>query len=398
MFSVNIKANDCSIHIFLTLFYCFIFLLIYVNTNEFNLSFSIVTTIQIIAFMNISGLVPLSDDRIYRDKWGYVLLDLLGRSVFEFLAFATVTIVWFRTVVESNATTNVSNYYHNTNNERNNNGDESNNHLSSLLRLLTLNNLSTVTRWIVSFMVVILVSLGGIVTIIVLIDSPDDEDILQLKQRSVMFQIQILIEALSWLVHAMFVIFCMYLTTESILQKMSTFGQQFCSRKKFSLLSKVLIPMSVCAVCYLGRSIWLLTTLIFLKSSLPYEWTGRLHILWWIGFVWIPTLVMFTMALYSLRIRDQHTTATTIRGNNNNLLFQDNYDLMDPLLITASSSGRQQTLATHIPPPVEAFLAFRKFNDIITNKSNRTTAPTFDSPTLANNIQVEEGTNEDQSE
>jgi hypothetical protein len=51
-----------------------------------SLSIRVATSCEALACANLSGIYPLSGNRVFAEKLGYILLDVAGRSVLELLA------------------------------------------------------------------------------------------------------------------------------------------------------------------------------------------------------------------------------------------------------------------------------------------------------------------------
>jgi hypothetical protein len=247
-------------------------------------------SLECVAYADVARILPLSNDQAYATKLGYVLLEVIGRA-FEFLAFSIVTILWYDTARSTTA--------------------EERTVLDSLPRVLLATGmiLSMASAW-------------------------EAIDILTTsKDASWVFRLHIFVEGLSWGIHAIAAAICTCMTATRIL-RLSTLPQSDIWTRR-AVLSKSLAPMIVCAICYAIRSAWLLG--LFARMPKASNLANRYGLAWWIGFVWIPTLVPSTMLLYSARKRDPPPG-------------QDNDRLTHPLLHTPG-------------PPAEAFISFRRFRE-----------------------------------
>jgi hypothetical protein len=216
-------------------------------------------SVEFIAYADVARAVPLSQNRDLADRLGYVLLEVVGRAIFEFLAFSVVTLLWFETAVSSSAA------------ER-----------SQLERLVPLLLIGTSA-------VLSLVSLWQAI------------DILSRSEgSSFVYRFHLMVEGLCWGVHAAIAVVCARLTARRIF-RLSTLPPGGTLRRSL-IFAKPLVPMLMCAICYALRSVWLIIRFLRLPktSSIP----DRFSAAWWIGFVWVPTFIPSIMLLYSARKRD----------------------------------------------------------------------------------------------
>lgn len=255
-------------------------------------------TLECVAYANVAGLIAVSHDPSFAVKVGYVLLEVIGRAVFEFLAFSAVTFLWFETAKDVS-----------------NGAENSNRLLDPLPRILF-----------------------GTGVILCVASIWEAIDMLTLsKEARWLFRGHILLESLAWGIHAIMAAICTWLTALRISRLCSTLPQSD-DWTTFKVVSKPLVPMVLCAICYAIRAIWLFCLFVTIPktANLP---NHRYGVAWWIGFCWIPTLVPSTMLLYSARKRDPTPDQQ-----------QDDAHLAHPLLPTPV-------------PPMEAFIAFRKFRE-----------------------------------
>jgi hypothetical protein len=232
----------------------------------------------------------LSHDQAYATKLGYVLLEVVGRAL-EFLAFSVVTILWYDTARATTA--------------------EERTVLDNLPRVLLAAGL--------------ILSMASAWEAIDILTSSED--------ASWAFRLHILVEGLSWGIHAIAAAICTHMTATRIL-RLSTLPQSGIWTRR-AVLSKSLAPMITCTICYAIRSVWL--SCLFAQMPTTSNLANRYRVAWWIGFVWIPTLVPSTMLLYSARKRDPPPD-------------QDSDGLAHPLLPTPG-------------PPAEAFISFKRFRE-----------------------------------
>ena len=264
------------------------------------------TVSEAAAYADFTGLLsPLGGN--LSDKIGYVLLDLLGRSVFEMLAFSTITELWLQTALQASPVVS--------------------SHFQGSLLIRTLNRVVAGVSVLIS----------GTLALHMLWDS---ETLVQFEKRTLIFRLQILMEAIGWAVGAAFCVVCVQVNNERIQMSFSTFPPAN-AIEGISLQCQALVPMIVCAVCYGLRALFLLCRLV--GESPIFVATARFHPVWWVFFVWAPTLVVVLMALYSARRRDR------------NILLDRDSDPTNP--------DNYAPLLPSVPPPAEAFQNFRLFAD-----------------------------------
>lgn len=264
------------------------------------------TVCEAAAYADFAGLLsPLGEN--ISDKYGYILLDLLGRSVFEMLAFSTITELWLQTALQASPLASE--------------------HFQGALLFRTLNRVVAVVSVLISGSLTIHMFFGL-------------ETLAQFERRTLSFRLQILMEAISWGVGAAFCAACIKLNQERITMNFQTFPPSN-AIEGISLQCQALIPMIVCSACYALRSLFLLFRLV--GESPIFVATARFHPVWWVAFVWAPTLLVVLMALYSARRRDR------------NILLDPDSDPTDP--------DNYAPLLPTVPPPVEAFQNFRRFAD-----------------------------------
>ena len=249
-------------------------------------------SVECVAYADVAGLVPLSHNRAFATKLGYVLLEVIGRAIFEFLAFSVVTILWFNTAQD----------------------------VSTAERRIVLDSLPGV-----------LIATGLVLSIGSVWEAADM--LTSSNEASWVFRGHILLEGLSWGIHAMIVAVCAILTAKRIL-RLSTLPQSD-TWTRTAVLVKPLVPMALCCICYMVRAVWLVR--LFVTMPKTSNLADRYGVAYWVGFIWIPTMVPSTMLLYSARKLDPAPD-------------QGNDPLARPLLPTPV-------------PPAEAFISFRRFKE-----------------------------------
>lgn len=245
---------------------------------------------EALAYADISGVISVSKDRVFAEKLGYVLLEIAGRSILELLAFCTVTAIWLKTAIESSPSVLWGSQ-------------------ESPLGLLP-------PLFIV--VIVLLVLASASLSVIALV--VNQKDSLETIQQHPWGRAQMMLEAVSWGVHALVVLECLFVTSQRVLNLVP--GAQL-SQRMF-LLRKAVLPMLVASLVYVVRCFWLLAVFWHAESIARGTWA------WWIGFAWLPTWLTVGFLLYSARKRDQAPASE---------------EYHQPLLLPAR-------------PPAEAFLAF----------------------------------------
>jgi len=261
-------------------------------------------TVETVAYSDLAGLLPLSHDRAAADKLGYVLLEVFGRSICEFIAFSVVTLLWFETAIQA----------------RFRSRDEINACLACLPKVLL--------GLICLLVCVSLIQAGDIL----LAGTPYQNG--QYQGSTLALRSHLLIEGLSWGFHALLAMLCGVITAKRILY-LSTWSQSGIMTR-LRLMVKALLPMILCALCYATRSIWLITQFTTMPVA-PTHSARRSNLGWWIGFVWIPTFLPSCMLLYSARKRDR--------------------------LSTIGDESYTSPLLPMPVPPAEAFISFRRFTE-----------------------------------
>lgn len=221
------------------------------------------TSFEAVAYADLSTVLRFSSNRVYAEKIGYILLDVVGRSVFELLSFCTLTGIWLHTAIKSSPTMDVSRHRY---------------------RLLTP---------VFVFVTVLLVLASATLSVVIFVLFGDDT--LDRIQTLPLSQIQTLLEAFAWGLNSLVVMECLIITSRRITALVTALEW----KKRLFLLSKAVLPMLVASLVYGSRCVWLVIV-YFHSSSLRGTWA------WWIGFMWCPTLMAVIVSLYSARKRDQH--------------------------------------------------------------------------------------------
>lgn len=260
--------------------------------------------VEALAYADMAGIINLGKNQVQAEKVGHTLLDMIGRGIFEFIAFASVTVLWFRTTGEAQS---VSTIQRNT------------------TMVVVLPRLLVGTSCLLIFASVW--EAGDALL--------HPETLLEYRKTSWVYRFHLLVEGLAWGIHGGTVI-AIIVTTAKTIERLSAFPQSG-RLTRGALFGKPLLPMILCALCYLTRSLWLFVRLARLLHSgtfRPYNYD------WWILFVWLPTLLPAAMVLYSARKRDASAHEHDTEGS------------------APCFSG----LPTPVPP-IEAFMSFRQVSN-----------------------------------
>ena len=223
------------------------------SRRTFHLLFCLAMFVEALSYADLCQIIDLSSNPLISERLGYILLDILGRSLLEVITFSVVTGLWLETV------------------ERNHN------RLVQTVLILPCATIVLVTAVLQSW------------------------TLLRSEQEvRWIYKLHCSVEAICWLLHCVAASACCFLTAKKIMS-LSTFPQ-FGASARIKILLKALLPMLLCSVCYGLRSGCMLT--YELESRTPTY--SRDSLFWWIGFSWLPTLIPSLMLLYSTRKRDVH--------------------------------------------------------------------------------------------
>lgn len=243
------------------------------------------TSFETLGYAGKCGLVIQGKDVAFLNKLSYVLVDISGRSILEQLAFSVCTRMWVQTSLATGVSWGCD-------------------------RLILLRVFHTSVACLVFASAVF-----SMLALVFLQDSKNLDDILKSKWA----RIQLILEAVTWGLQFVVVLRCTILTASRVIAVIPQAENQ----QRRSLLAKAVGPMLLAAIMYAQRSVWLLLVTVG-PLRLRYE-----SLVWWTGFMWVPTIVVISSLLYSVRKREVGGATDEIR---------------QPLLLPR--------------PPDEAFLAF----------------------------------------
>jgi hypothetical protein len=203
------------------------------------------------------------------DKLNYALLNIIGMGILEFSTFSLLTVYWFDVTSHARA------------------GASEKLAAFTLLPLLLA---------IVTLAMIVINTLEAIVLL-----SNTYPTLQEFRSQSLIHRITLLVVSSSWGIHAIIVSICGGMVYRRI-SSLPNFARVRSSAKR-SILSKMIIPIILCALSYALRSGWYAADYAsrLTDPSVNFE-TGAG---WWIGNVWIPTLVPSLCLLYSVRKRDR---------------------------------------------------------------------------------------------
>jgi len=203
------------------------------------------------------------------DKLNYTLLDIVGRGILEFTTFSILTMYWFDLTSHARA------------------GAEK--------MLITF----ALFPWILGCITLVMIVMNTMEAVVLLGNTyPTLQDF---RSQSVIHRITLLIECCSWGIHAILVSICggMVYRRISLLPSYSQVG----SSAKRNILSKMIFPILLCALSYTLRSGWYGAD--YASRLQDPSNTFETGVGWWVGNVWIPSLVPSLCLLYSIRKRDR---------------------------------------------------------------------------------------------
>lgn len=281
----------------------------------FHLLFVVAMLLEWVSYADLCRLIPLSQNRDVADKWGYILLEICGRSVLEVFTFSIVTVLWLQTATEGSEN-NINNSPVATPNSTSPATSPSATKQKRLIRIL-----------IVAVSVITVLGISTLQALDILLNHPD----WIILSSATIYQLHVFVEATCWAIHSIMASWSGYLTVKKILG-LSSYYYSRSDLSHWRLVIKATLPMAFCSLAYACRSIYLWQDLLFSKSI--QERTQLVQ--FWIVFAWLPTIIPSLCLLYSARKR-----STDIGISNE--------DAQEPLLFTSSPPR----------PPAEAFISFQ---------------------------------------
>ena len=256
----------------------------------------IATLCEIVSYVDLSGVLPFTTDRILAENIGYVLLNVAGRTL-ELLAFCIVTEIWLRTAIDARPRSM---------------------HSEITSQNFWLHGLIYVFVFFTALLVLASASLS-VVIFFRFPHAPNREFVLKLP----LSKLQSLLEAICWGIHVLVVAIAIGMTSRCILVLVPSTEW----KRRSYLMIKAVGPMMVSCFAYATRCGWLIVT--YSHQSRRDSWA------WWISFVWVPTATVSVVLLYSTRKRDSvvgDMPTTEDNDNINNVDGNSDEDLRQSLL------------------------------------------------------------------
>ncbi len=256
----------------------------------------IATLCEVVSYVDLSGVLPFTTDRILAENIGYVLLNVAGRTL-ELLAFCIVTEIWLRTAIDARPR-----YMHSETTTQN----------------FWLHGLIYIFVFFTALLVLASASLS-VVIFFRFPHAPNREFVLKLP----LSKLQSLLEAICWGIHVLVVTIAIGMTSRCILVLVPSTEW----KRRSYLMIKAVGPMIVSCFAYATRCGWLIVT--YFQQNRRDGWP------WWISFVWVPTATVSVVLLYSTRKRDsvvEDMPTTEDNDGANNVDGNGNEDLRQSLL------------------------------------------------------------------
>lgn len=219
------------------------------------------------------------------DKLNYTLLDIIGRGILEFTTFSILTVYWFDLTSTARAGASEK------------------------------RGAFVLFPWLLGLVTVAMIAINTIEAVVLLSDTYPTLD--DFRTNSPVHRITLLVESSSWGIHAVIVSICGGMVYKRI-SSLPTFSQVGNSARR-NIWGKMIIPIILCAICYAMRSGWYAADYASRLSD-P-DTTFETGVGWYIGNVWIPTLIPSLCLLYSVRKRDREPGS--IDGVSERLLNRD---------------------------------------------------------------------------
>lgn len=207
-------------------------------------------------------------------KIGYALVSTFGKTVFEFNAFAVVTLYWFSSMAKARAGFS----------ER------------KIVFRIYPGMLFLASITLLSHSMVEIVDLFG--------KQNPYPRLIDFKKSSPVHRHQLVFGAFAWGVHGILVIVCGVMMYQR-LSKLPLYAD-LSLRQKSPIMTRIMSPIVLCASSYLFRA-----TLLYLDYMQIRRHGGEddVHFeegpFWWIFVEWAPSMIPACILLYSLRKRDR---------------------------------------------------------------------------------------------
>ncbi|KAL3764550.1 hypothetical protein ACHAWO_007921 [Cyclotella atomus] len=201
----------------------------------------------------------------------YLCLDILGRGIFEYTTFGILTVYWF--------------------------------HMTSAARAIDREKdvMFTLFPVLLGLVTVCMIGVNTLEAVVLLRNTEGYTSLSEFRSESSIHRITLLIECICWGIHAIIVSICggMVYRRISSLPNFAALG----SKAKHRIYNKMLFPIVCCALSYALRAGWYGAD--YVSRIQDPNTTFETGAGWWIGNVWIPTLIPSLCLLYSVRKRDR---------------------------------------------------------------------------------------------
>lgn len=216
----------------------------------------------------------------------YIGWKVLGQTIFEFLAFSIVTIVWFQTIATARAGV-----------------DE------QLKKIFVCFPILLLLLWCI-------LSLLSTMEAVILLLLPRE------RQQRLDYNVVLLAASISrgacWTIHGILLLICGYMLHQRL--RRIPMWSRLAQRQKLLVFNRVYSSMFICSLCYLIRGISSLILLFHINYNidLPLD-IQQQHCLWQLPIAIIPSIVL----LFSLRSRKDHYQSSGLEGSAAALLPTD---------------------------------------------------------------------------
>jgi len=222
-------------------------------------------------------------------KIGYALVSTFGKAIFEFNAFAVVTLYWFKSMAKARA---------------------------------GLSERKIVFRIYPALLLFASITLAShsLVEIVDLFGTKNPYPrLIDFKKKSPIHRHQLVFGAFAWGLHGLLVIVCGVMMYKR-LSKLPLYDD-LQAMQKAPIMTRIMVPIALCSSCYIFRGVLLMLDYIKIRKHGDEE---DVHFeegpFWWIFAEWVPSMIPAYILLYALRKRDR--TAVGFGGPGEALLPQ----------------------------------------------------------------------------
>ena len=230
--------------------------------------------IELVGYLMYSDFLNMNF--YFEMKLGYALVSTFGKAIFEFNAFAVVTLYWFKSMARARA---------------------------------VLSERKIVFRIYPALLVLSSITLAShsIVEIVDLFRAGPKNPyhrLIDFKKGSPIHRHQLLFGAFAWGLHGILVIVCGIMMYKR-LSKLPLYSDLRATQKA-PIMTRIMLPLVLCSMAYLFRAT-LLT--IDYTRIVKHGQEEDVHFeegpFWWICAEWLPSIIPACILLYALRKRDR---------------------------------------------------------------------------------------------